>query len=258
MTELFVVMFREGLESLLIVAIALTYLRQTQRFALLSTAYSAIGSAVVFSVVTGVVLASIGAMNPAWEGVMALCAAFLILTCVVQMFRLGPKMAQEIRDGLARLQEGPSLSTKAALFAFIFLMISREGIEAATVIASMVNASQSPNLLLGGSLGLVAAAAVAGLWVRFGRQINLPLFFKASGIFMLLFMVQLVFYSVHEFSEVDMLPFVDNAWVHIATEPYGPEGEIGAWISMGIALIPMAFVLYQLLVARVALQPKSS
>ena len=246
MAELFVVLFREGLESLLIVAIAVSYLRQTGKEVLLPTAYAAIGASVAFSIAAGIGLAAIGAMSPVWEGVMALLAAVLILTCVVQMLRLGPKMAHEIRGGIARLQTDCSLSTRATLFGFIFLMIAREGIEAATVIASMVNESQSIRILWGGGLGLIAAALVAGLWARFGKQINLSLFFKASSIFMMLFLIQLVVYAVHEFSEANLLPLVDNALVHIATEPYGPEGAIGAWISYAIVAVPMLFVAYQI------------
>lgn len=250
MIELFVVLFREGLESLLIVAIALSYLKQTGRDGLLPTAYAAVGASLAFSVAAGVGLSAVGAMSAFWEGVMALCAALLVLTCVIQMHRLGPRMAQEIRHGISQLHPSSNISTHLALFAFIFLMISREGIEAATVVASMVSESNSTAVLWNAIAGLLAAALVAGLWTRYGRKINLTLFFKATSIFLLLFFVQLLIYSVHEFSEAGALPVLDNAWVHIITEPIGPEGKFGAWLTYGIMLAPMLYVAYQMLTRR--------
>ena len=54
----------------------------------------------------------------------------------------------------------------------------------------------------------------------------------------MLFVLQLTIYAFHEFSEAGALP-LDNAYWHIATEPYGPDGEYGHWLSYALVLIPL-------------------
>jgi high-affinity iron transporter len=72
--------------------------------------------------------------------------------------------------------------------------------------------------------------------------VNLSRFFQVTAAFMVLFSVQLVIYAFHEFSEAALLPGLDNAWWHLASEPYGPEGAYGHWLTYGLVLIPAAFL----------------
>ena len=60
--------------------------------------------------------------------------------------------------------------------------------------------------------------------------------------FLLVFSLQLVIYTFHELTEAGALPFVDNEYWHIATEPYGPEGVYGQWLTYLMVLVPVAWL----------------
>jgi high-affinity iron transporter len=58
-----------------------------------------------------------------------------------------------------------------------------------------------------------------------------------------LFALQLVIYAFHEATEGNLLP-LDNAYWHVATEPYGPEGEYGAMLTYALVLVPAAWLVW--------------
>jgi len=73
------------------------------------------------------------------------------------------------------------------------------------------------------------------------------LFFQVTAVFMVIFSIQLLIYAFHEYTEsveVANLGLIDNAYWHAATEAYGPEGRIGAWISYSLVLVPLGFLVY--------------
>jgi high-affinity iron transporter len=94
--------------------------------------------------------------------------------------------------------------------------------------------------------GALVAAALAWAWTRYGHRVNLAVFFQVTSIFLVLFAVQLLVYAFHEATEANALP-IDNAYWHIATEPYGPEGDIGAVFSYALVLVPLAWLGYALI-----------
>jgi high-affinity iron transporter len=96
-------------------------------------------------------------------------------------------------------------------------------------------------MLLGAGLGVLLAVALAWGWSRFGHRVNLPQFFKVTTLFLALFVVQLFVYAFHEFTEAGVLP-LDNAYWHIATEPYGPEGAYGVLFSYAMVLLPLLWI----------------
>jgi high-affinity iron transporter len=55
-------------------------------------------------------------------------------------------------------------------------------------------------------------------------------FFQVTGIFLILFMLQVGIYSFHEFSEAGVLP--NSEVLHAATEKFSPEGIYGQWFSV--------------------------
>ena len=106
---------------------------------------------------------------------------------------------------------------------------------------------------MGGLLGLACAGALAWAWSRYGRRVNLSLFFQVTAVFMVLFSIQLAIYAVHEFSEAGTLPLVNNEHWHDITEPYGPEGVYGIWLSYSLVLVPLGFLIFSALFGRKAL-----
>lgn len=237
------VTFREGVEAFLIVAVTLLYLRQTQRLHLIPALRLATVTAVTLSIVLGVILARIGALQPIYEGWLALTAFVLVLSCTVHMLRHGKQIASDIRLKIEAADQRGQNGAKLAVFLFVLLMIGREGVETATMLASLAASSDMHDLFVGGSIGVVLAGLLALAWARYGHRINLGRFFQVTAIFMILFSIQLLIYAFHEFTEADAVPGLDNALWHVLTEPYGPQGQYGAWLSYSLVLVPFGFLL---------------
>ncbi len=237
------VTFREGVEAFLIAAFTLAFLQQTGRQHLVPAVWWGIAVAVLSSALVGVALAVAGGMSPAAEGWLALAAAALVISCTQHILRHGKRLAGEIRARMARASETKGRGAWWAVFGFVVLMIGREGVETATMIASLARAGDMQHLLAGATIGVLCAATLAFAWARFGRRVDLSLFFRVTAVFMVLFSIQLVIYALHEFSEAGVLPLVDNEWWHLATEPYGPEGVYGAWLSYSLVLLPLGFLI---------------
>jgi high-affinity iron transporter len=240
MGQILLVTLREGIEMFLIVAIAAAYLRKTGRAALLSAVAWGTVTAVVASVVLGVWLAEV-AVLPKWESLLALVAAVLVISMVIYMLRAAKEMRRHIG---ARLEAAAQRSDGAAwlgVFLFVVFMITREGMETAFITASLFRQTETALFVWGALGGLALAALLAWAWSRYGHRVDLGLFFRVTSVFLLLFAVQLIIYAFHEATEANLLP-LDNAYWHLATEPYGPEGEYGALLTYALVLVPAAWL----------------
>ena len=244
MLQAFVVVLREGFEAFLIVAMTVAYLRKTQQQGLIPAVNWGIGASVVSSAILGFLLLQ-GANESLWEGVSGIIAAFLVTWLVIHMWRTAPRFKQDMEDHLSKKTVGKT--TKAALlgvFLFTVFMISREGMETALLLIQI----HEPRIVTGIGLGLLAAGAMAFLWARFGYLINLKLFFQVTAIFLLLFVVQILVYSFHEFTEVGIFPHSEA--LHIATEPFSPQGLYGKWFSLMMVAVCAVWLLGASLVNR--------
>jgi high-affinity iron transporter len=248
MLNSFIIVLREGFESFLLVAVILSYLRKSGQKWLTSSVYVAIALGLAASAGLGYVLVSgveesrltqvfgerIGAFvgqflgNEALrEGVLGLVAMLMVGTLVIHMWRTGPKLRERMHHRLGEMSSRTSrLAALAGVFLFTFLMITREGMETALMLMQVRNSQ----LVTGALLGLGAAVLFAWGWARFGHLINVKRFFQVTGVFLLLFMVQVGIYSFHEFSEAGLLPNSDV--LHEATEKFSPDGLYGKWFSL--------------------------
>ena len=244
MFQTLMITFREGLEAFLIIAISLIYLTQTNRRELIPAVHSGVGFALLLSALLGVVLARIGAISPFWMGIMALVAAISVIYCTVHMSKMGKFMKREITDGFNKASEQSSGRAWMIAFFFSAFMVGREGVETATMIASLAAQAETSRMAIGAVLGVLLASLLAWAWVKFGRRINLQKFFQFTAVFMTIFALQLMFYAFHEFTEAGVLPLVDNAYWHIATEPWSPEGEYSQWFSYSFGILPLGWLIY--------------
>lgn len=250
MFETMMIAFREGLEAFLIIAITLTYLLKTGGEKLIPSVRQGCYVAVAACVVLGIVLAKVGGLTPFWEGTLALTAAILVITCTIHMLKMGKHMKREITGAIDKVVANPSNSAKFGIFLFVLLMIGREGLEAATMIASLAQTTDGIPLAAGGLVGVMLAGLVAWAWSKYGHRVNLGLFFQVTAIFMVLFSIQLLIYAFHEFTETPELynlGIIDVPYWHTATEDWGPQGRIGSWLSYSLLLVPLAFLGFSLL-----------
>jgi high-affinity iron transporter len=247
MLNSFIIVMREGFESFLLVAVILAYLRKSGQKWLTSSVFVAIVLALaasaglayllnkgvddavvesMFGAFIGGYISQFFANEALREAVLGAIAVVMVGTLVIHMWRHGPKIQQRMRDKLTAVSSRSSrVAAVAGVFLFTFLMITREGMETALMLMQV----KDPNLISGALLGLLAAVAFAFGWARFGHLINLKRFFQVTGIFLLLFMVQVSIYSFHEFSEAGLLP--NSEFLHEATEKFSPDGLYGKWFS---------------------------
>lgn len=227
MLNALIIVFREGFEAFLTVAIILAYLRKTERDWLRPAVYWGIAVSVVASFVLGWLLQRVN--QPLWEGVLGLVAAVLVASFVIHVWRTAPRMKKVMETRLDHHSSHQSrMLATAAVFGFTVLMVTREGMETALMLIQVRQAG----FWLGCGLGLGAAAAMSWVWAHFGHRVNVKRFFQVTGLFLLLFTMQIVLYSIHEFSEAEMLP--NSEAIHVATEPYSPVGVYGKWFSVAM------------------------
>ena len=242
MSQALLICFREGLEAFLVIAIASLYLRKAHNEALLSAVRWGLGVAVLGCAVLGVVLSQIGALSSTWAGVMALVAAVAVTWCVVHMSQAGKSMGRQIEHRLDDVSALRGAKAWWSIFAFTVFMVSREGVETATMIASLAANADATDMTLGAVVGVCLAAAVSLMWVKFGHQVNLGRFFRVTSWFMMVFALQLLVYALHEFTEADVVPGLDNAVWHAMTEDIA-EGWIAQILSIALVVIPTAWLI---------------
>lgn len=247
MLNSFIIVLREGFESFLLVAVILAYLRKSGQRWLNPSVYVAIVTALaasgglayllntgvddttvqnIFGTFIGGYISTFFANEALREAVLGAIAVVMVGTLVIHMWRHGPKVQQKMRERLSEVSSTSSrLAAVLGVFLFTFLMITREGMETALLLMQV----KDPNLINGALLGLGAAIAFAIGWAKFGHLINVRRFFQVTGIFLLLFMVQISIYSFHEFAEAGLLP--NSEFLHEATEKFSPDGLYGKWFS---------------------------
>jgi high-affinity iron transporter len=245
MFQAFVITLREGIEAFLIVAISVSYLRKTGRESLVRPVYWGVVASVVTSAGAGY-LFSFAANQALWEGMLALTAAVLVSTLVVHMWRVARTLKRQIQERLnAAAEAASSRLAWMGIFAFTILMITREGMETALLLGTLMFQMQAPDILAGALIGIAGAGFVAVLWGRYGHRIDLGRLLQVTSVFLLVFAVQLLIYGVHELSEANVLP--NSIGIHDATEPYGPDGIYGQWLSFALILVPLAWLAFSYL-----------
>lgn len=232
----FTIALREGIEAFLIVALTLAYLKRTGRPALARAVYAAIGVSVVTCSAAGL-LFSKAANQPLWEGLLALVAAALVGSLLFYMKRVSKHLKSDIEARIeSRAASGSPSRAFWGVFAFALLMITREGMETALLIATAFFQLKSAAVALGLGLGLAAAAAIGLLWSRLGKGVDLKSILNVSAVFLAIFLVQLVLYGIHELAEARLFPASEA--IHEATEILGPDGLIGHLLAYALAVIP--------------------
>jgi high-affinity iron transporter len=267
----FIIVLREGFESFLLVAVIFSYLRKSGRSQLAAAVYWAIAVGLTLSALLGYLLfqmqtgnseiverwlgSSVAGFlgNEAWrEAVLGLVTVVMVLSLVIYMWKTGPKLKERMEERLGQVSVRPGWWAFAGIFLFTVVTISREGMETALMLQQV----RSPRLIWGALFGLAAAVSMAWAWGKFGHLINVRRFFQVTGIFLLLFMVQVAIYSFHEFTEAGVLP--NSEALHVATEKFSPEGLYGQWFSLVMISVCAAWLLGAWLVDRTSSVRRSS
>ncbi|HEY6307459.1 MAG TPA: Fe-S-containing protein [Candidatus Angelobacter sp.] len=200
MFQALVVTLREGVEAALIVGIALVYLAKIGRPDLRRVVYAALGTAFVASVAAGVVLSRLqNTINQdKLEGWIMLVAAVLVVGMIVFMMRTARRLKGEIETKVGSLAGD---SSKWGLFAFIFLMVFREGAETVGILAGVTLNSSELMSFLGTLAGVTLAVLFGVMFVKGSVRIDLRRFFRVTTVILLFVAAQLLISGFHELSE---------------------------------------------------------
>jgi FTR1 family protein len=208
MIQIFVITLREGVEAALVIAIAVAWLRKTGRLELLPVVYRALVSAVAACFLAAWGFTKIGLDTDAYEGYTLLLSAAFVLSMVIWMNRQGGRMKGEIENRLRQeVEQGTSGGgSRWGIFAFVFLMIFREGVETVLLLYAV-------RLNTAGLMEWFAALAGIGLAVLFGVsfvrgtiRVNLRQFFQMTTAILYVVVAQLTITGLHELSENGVLP----------------------------------------------------
>lgn len=232
----FLIMLREGLEAALIVAIVLAYLRRLGRQGDFRSVWLGTGAAVAISLIAGVIVFSAlgeleGTAEAVTEGIVALLAVGVLTWMIFWMARQARYIKGNLHDKVdSAVAEGSTF----ALAGIAFIAVLREGLESAlfllgTSVGSESNAAQ----LAGGLLGVAGAAGIGYLVYRGSRRVNLRLFFRVTGIVIVLFAAGLMAKGVHEFQEAGIVGTVnEHVWdVSESTALNPDESQTGEFLK---------------------------
>jgi high-affinity iron transporter len=247
MVQAFVITLREGLEAFLIVAISIAYLKKSGRSELISAVRWGIALAVAISIGAAFVFAR-AANQSLWEGLLALAAAISVASLTVHMWRTARRIKHDIEGHLKTSTLKTGTGAFLGVFAFTLLMITREGMETALLMGTLLFQVKSASVIGGAIVGVLSAAFVASLWSRYGHRVNLGVFFQVTAVFLLVFVVQLLIYGFHELTEANIFPYSEP--LHWATEPYGPDGRYGQYLSYLLVMLPLGWLIISSLMPR--------
>jgi high-affinity iron transporter len=210
----FVTLLREGFEATLLIAIVLAYLVKIGRREDFRQVWYGVGAAIAVSlIVAGALFLTAGELEGTaeyvFEGTAMWVAVGFLTYMVLWMRRESRTVAQGIRRGVdSAVEKGSQL----ALISLVFVMVVREGIETALFIFGITQTSTPLQVALGAALGIAAAVALGYAVYAGGKRINLGIFFKVTGVLLILVAAGLLAHGVAEFQEAGLLPELMPLW----------------------------------------------
>ncbi len=204
----FLIMFREGIEAALIVAIIAGYLKQTGRQSALPAVWFGVVSAALLCTVLGIALEAGGAEFPQkaqelFEGCVALLATGILASMVFWMGKAARSIKAQLHNSIeAAMASGDRRGW--ALAAIAFLTVGREGLESVFFLIATVQQDVGIGVPIGAVLGLLCAFAFGVGIYRGGVRLNLRQFFRVTGVFIIFVAAGLLSGAVHAFHEAGL------------------------------------------------------
>lgn len=215
MAQTFLITLREGLEMALIVVIVLAYLKRTGRTSLFNRVWQGVALATAVSLLGGAILFGLGKelegrAEQVFEGTAMLLAVAALTWMIIWM----KSQARYIRGQLeTQLEQALMGGSALALVAVPFIAVGREGLETALLLFGASKTATPVETTVGGLLGLTVAITLGWILYRGTHNINLRIFFRSTGVLLIIFAAGLLAHGIHEFQEAGYLPiFVEHIW----------------------------------------------
>lgn len=192
----FVITLREGFEAALVVGIVLACLNKAQQTHLYRWVTRGVIAGILASVMIGFLLGGVlqgvnHSPSPYTPLVKEILAGFFGLVAVIMlswmllwMTKAAKSMKSEVEGAITKAL-GQNEQAGKAVFLLVFIAVLREGFE--TVLFILAQFDQGlPATTLGAIVGLISASILGTLLFKGGVKLNIRLFFKIMGIFLLL------------------------------------------------------------------------
>jgi high-affinity iron transporter len=202
----FLIALREGVEASLVVGIILVYLSRTGRAHLARYAWYGVAAAVALSLGIAIALERWQISEDGFEGVLLLAAAAFVITMIVWMNRVARHLKKEIEQKVEAYAVRAGKAAGWGIFAFVFLMVVREGAELALILRAVELSTEGLQTWIGTLAGIAAAVAVGLFFFKGTLRIPLQRFFAATSVILMLVVFQLALTGLHELSEAQWLP----------------------------------------------------
>lgn len=206
MFDSLVITLREGVEAALIVGIVLGYLKKAGRNEWTRYVWWGVGAAVAVSSAAAYLLQKWAISEDVYEGWMMLVGAVFVASVVIWMMRASKGLKKEIESRISDLSIKPSRSGAWGIFAFVLLMVAREGAETAIFLGAVSLRTTELMNLMGAVLGLALAIGLGVAFFKGSVKVNLRRFFSVTSLVLLVVAVQLLVSGLHELSEARVLP----------------------------------------------------
>lgn len=165
-----------------------------------------------------------------WEAALAAGAVLLAIWFARVVWRGIP--ATDPATAAARSQ-----TYRLAFAAAATLLIIRQTMEFGVAFAASLQL-RAAEPLLAVTAGVGASLALSAVWLAIAARVRTAAVEKATRVFAVLFAAQAAMYLLHESAEARLVPW--SELLHAATEPYGPDGLYGQYISALLVLVPIA------------------
>ncbi|MDP4025659.1 FTR1 family protein [Methylobacterium sp. NEAU 140] len=245
--QAFTILFREGLEALLVIAALAALLRRADAAHRIAPIYLGAGAAVLASLAMAWVFETYfdGNHNDLIEaGVMLLAAALMFYMSGWLFLRQDPKAWQADLDRMAR--EALGAGTVLSLAGIAFLAVFREGAETVLFLHALARTAGGWSAALLGGLG-VAAVVLAAVYVAMQwLAVRLPLrpMFLITSAFLFVMGLRLVGAAIQEFQEQVLVPVHDDGVPGLVSD----LGFNGTWEALGVQGVLVLLALAGLLV----------
>jgi high-affinity iron transporter len=259
MLATYLIGLREGLEATLVVSILIAFLVKSERRDRLKLVWAGVAAAVLLSVIFGWLLSYTETtlledykQQELFEAITSIAAVCFVTWMIFWMRRAARGIAGELRN---KLQDALAVGSLAVGF-MAFLAVVREGLETSLIFYSAVQGAN----LDGGPLysllgGIATAVAIGYLMFATAVRINLSVFFKWTGVLLILVAAGIFKYGVHDLQEAGILPGIGNVAYHMGgvldpstwyaallagmfnITPEPTVLEVIAWVAYGVPVL---------------------